>query len=76
EEEAEEENVEEGFAKVQPARKTQAQRKKAARLAAEKRELADRAMRKRMLAVIPSAKTLRRINAKVMSARVQELDEK
>ncbi|KAG5735715.1 hypothetical protein E4T56_gene7495, partial [Termitomyces sp. T112] len=40
-------------AKRQPARKTKAQRKKAAQLLAEKRELADRAMRKRMLAAIP-----------------------
>ncbi|KAG6916625.1 hypothetical protein DXG01_006121 [Tephrocybe rancida] len=63
-------------AKRLPARKTQAQRKKAARLLAEKRELADRAMRKRMLAVIPSARTLRRANAQILSAREKELAQK
>ncbi|KAG5733405.1 hypothetical protein E4T56_gene4114, partial [Termitomyces sp. T112] len=45
-------------------------------LLAEKRELADRAMRKRMLAAIPSAKTLRRTNAQLMSAREEELARK
>ncbi|KAG6860445.1 hypothetical protein C0995_011085 [Termitomyces sp. Mi166 len=76
EEEEDTENREEVPAKRQPARKTKAQRSKAARLLAEKRELADRAMRKRMLAVIPSARTLRRTNAKLMSAREEELARK
>ncbi|KAG5641248.1 hypothetical protein DXG03_005662 [Asterophora parasitica] len=59
-----------------PPRKTQAQRKKAARLLAEKRELAERAARKRMLAAIPSAKTLRRSNARLTSVREKALMEK
>ncbi|RDB17321.1 Uncharacterized protein C22F8.09 [Hypsizygus marmoreus] len=62
--------------KKTPQRKTQSQKRKAARLLAEKRELAERAARKRMLAVIPSAKTLRRTNARLMSAREKELVEK
>ncbi|KAF5373463.1 hypothetical protein D9615_009513 [Tricholomella constricta] len=63
-------------AKRLPPRKTQAQRRTAARLLAEKRDLAERAARKRMLAVIPSAKTLRRTNARLMSAREKELLQK
>ncbi|KAG6841158.1 hypothetical protein C0991_001286 [Blastosporella zonata] len=76
ENEEEEGNEEELPAKRPPGRKTQAQRRKAARLLAEKRELADRALRKRMLAVIPSARTLRRTNAQMLSAREKELAEK
>ncbi|KAG6867979.1 hypothetical protein C0993_008738 [Termitomyces sp. T159_Od127] len=80
EEEEEEEEHAEIPAKRQPARKTSAQRRKAAQLLAErrikldqKRELAERALRKRMLAAIPSAKTLRRTNARLLSARAAEL---
>ncbi|KAF9461790.1 ribosome biogenesis protein Nop53/GLTSCR2 [Collybia nuda] len=59
--------------KKPPPRKTQSQRKKAARLLAEKRALAERVERKRMMAAIPSAKMLRRTNTKLASAREKEL---
>ncbi|GLB39633.1 putative nop53 (60S ribosomal biogenesis) [Lyophyllum shimeji] len=71
-ESAEGEGEGEMLAKRQPQRKTKAQREKAARLRSEKRELAERAARKRMMAMIPSAKTLRRTNAKLMSSREAE----
>ncbi|KAG6828135.1 hypothetical protein H0H92_009089 [Tricholoma furcatifolium] len=63
-------------AKRQPPRKTQQQRRKAAKLLAEKRALADRAVRKRMLAAIPSARNLRRTDAQLQSARETKLAEK
>lgn len=66
-------DVKEAPTKKIPQRKTQAQRKKAARSLAEKRALAERAHKKRMMAVIPSAKNLRRTNALTMTIREKEL---
>ncbi|KAL0945916.1 hypothetical protein HGRIS_012199 [Hohenbuehelia grisea] len=54
-----------------PERKTKAQRNKAAKLLAEKRALSERAARKRLLASIDSAKSLKRSTEKRLSAQAQ-----
>ncbi|PPQ85556.1 hypothetical protein CVT25_006726 [Psilocybe cyanescens] len=55
-----------------PERKTKSQRKKAARVLAEKRALAERTERKRMLATINEAKSLRRSTTRENAAREKE----
>ncbi|TFK32719.1 ribosome biogenesis protein Nop53/GLTSCR2 [Crucibulum laeve] len=57
-------------------RKTKAQKHKAAKQLAEKRALADRAARKRLLASIPGAKTFRKTNSQIMSAREKEQEQR
>ncbi|KAI9056471.1 P60-like protein [Trametes sanguinea] len=55
--------------KKMPTRKTKQQRKKAERLRAEKRALAEKAARKRMLATVDSAKALRKAISRNLATR-------
>ncbi|KDR76926.1 hypothetical protein GALMADRAFT_66490 [Galerina marginata CBS 339.88] len=59
-----------------PERKTKAQRNRATRVLAEKRALAEKAHRKRLLASISDVKTLRRTTAQAMSTQEQEREER
>ncbi|KAJ7065292.1 ribosome biogenesis protein Nop53/GLTSCR2 [Mycena amicta] len=59
--------------KEMPPRKTKAQRNKAARLLAEKRALAEKARKKRELAVVHDIRQLRRTANKTLSTREQKV---
>ncbi|CAA7263316.1 unnamed protein product [Cyclocybe aegerita] len=57
-------------------RKTQAKKNKAVRLLAEKRALAERAQRKRLLASINDARSIRKANSRLLSAREKEREQR
>ncbi|KAF8961370.1 ribosome biogenesis protein Nop53/GLTSCR2 [Flammula alnicola] len=76
EEEPQGEDESQQLAKKVPERKTKAQKNKAARLLKEKRALAEKAQRKRLLASINDAKAIRRSTARVMSAQEQEREQR
>ena len=63
-------------AKKVPERKTKAERRKAEKLRAEKRLLAERAAQKRLLAAVPSAKSLRKVTLKTVRDRETRLRER
>ncbi|KAJ3498716.1 hypothetical protein NLJ89_g10182 [Agrocybe chaxingu] len=57
-------------------RKTKAKKNKATRLLAEKRALAERAQRKRLLASINDARSIRKANSRLFSAREKEREQR
>ncbi|KAF5325169.1 hypothetical protein D9619_010070 [Psilocybe cf. subviscida] len=64
------------FSKKVAERKTKAQKNRAARVLKEKRALAERAERKKLLAAINEAKSMRRTNAKTLSLQEQQRQER